>query len=367
MGCAGSTEAAQPSANKRSTSTHPISTTSITSIQTTDGLLEGSSKGTHFDDVYILGEKLGIGSFSIVKEGRNRETDESHAIKIIVKDELSREDEIGLKDEIDVLKSLDHKHIIRLFDVFAEQDHYYIVTEKMIGGNLFDRIVQKECYNEKEARDTCEILFQAIGYCHQKKIAHRDLKPENLLLTNESDDSIIKLADFGFAKKITGPKTLTTRCGTAEYLAAEVVEGKPYDTQADMWSIGVIVYLLLGGYQPFMEKNERALFKKIRKGEYQFHDEYWGEVSMDAKDLIRNLLVVDPDKRYTSENALECDWIRADSDALLTMDLSRSLDALKLFNAKRKFRAAVSTVVAANRLKSLGLGGGLEQIMEEEN
>jgi serine/threonine protein kinase len=112
------------------------------------------------------------------------------------------------------LKDFDHKHIIRLYDVFEEPQHYYMITEKMTGGELFDRIVQKSYYNEREARDTCEILLQAIHYCHEKKVAHRDLKPENLLLTSDSDDSDIKLADFGFAKRVKGPKTLTTQCGT---------------------------------------------------------------------------------------------------------------------------------------------------------
>jgi hypothetical protein len=112
------------------------------------------------------------------------------------------------------LKDFDHKHIIRLYDVFEEPQHYYMITEKMTGGELFDRIVQKSYYNEREARDTCEILLQAIHYCHKKKVAHRDLKPENLLLTSGSDDSDIKIADFGFAKRVKGPKTLTTQCGT---------------------------------------------------------------------------------------------------------------------------------------------------------
>jgi calcium/calmodulin-dependent protein kinase I len=149
-----------------------------------------------------------------VKEGQNRQTHESFAIKIVTKAKLSKEDEVALKDEIDVLKDMTHKHIIRLYDVFEEPQHYFMVTEKMMGGELFDRIVQKSYYNEKEARDTCEIVFSAIHYCHQKKVAHRDLKPENLLLTSENDDSDIKIADFGFAKSVTAPKSLTTQCGT---------------------------------------------------------------------------------------------------------------------------------------------------------
>jgi len=319
-----------------------------------DGGINGYS-GKHFSEAYKLGKQLGEGAFSVVKEGQNRETQESFAIKIVTKAKLSKEDEVALKDEIDVLKDMEHKHIIRLYDVFEEPQHYFLVTEKMMGGELFDRIVQKSYYNEKEARDTCEIIFSAIHYCHQRKVAHRDLKPENLLLTSENDDSDIKIADFGFAKRVSTPKSLTTQCGTPGYVAAEILEGKPYDTQADMWSIGVIVYILLGGYPPFIESNQRTLFRKIRKGQYEFHDEYWGQVSEDAKDLIRNLLDVDPDTRYDSSKALKNKWIGADAKKLAGLDLGANLAQFKKFNAKRKFKAAVSTVMAANKLNSLGI------------
>jgi len=180
-----------------------------------DSIVErNTSSGKHFNEVYKLGKQLGEGAFSVVKEGQNRQTHESYAIKIVTKAKLSKEDEIALRDEIDVLKDMEHRHIIRLYDVFEEPQHYFMVTEKMMGGELFDRIVQKSYYNEKEARDTCKILFSAIHYCHKKKVAHRDLKPENLLLTSENDDSDIKIADFGFAKRVTAPKSLTTQCGT---------------------------------------------------------------------------------------------------------------------------------------------------------
>jgi len=320
-----------------------------------DGLVEGSSTGKHFNEVYKLGKQLGEGAFSVVKEGQNRQTHDSYAIKCITKAKLSKEDEVALKDEIDVLKDFDHQHIIRLYDVFEEPQHYYLVTEKMTGGELFDRIVQKSYYNEKEARDTCEILLQAIHYCHSKKVAHRDLKPENLLLTSQSDDSDIKLADFGFAKKVKAPNTLTTQCGTPGYVAAEILEGKPYDTQADMWSIGVIMFILLGGYPPFIEQNQRTLFRKIRKGQYEFHDEYWSAVSADAKDLISSLLTVDPAKRLSAEEAMRHKWMLQDADVLANLDLGTNLSELKKYNAKRKFKAAVNAVILTNKMASLGL------------
>jgi len=317
-------------------------------------VIEDSTSGKSFNELYKIGKALGEGAFSVVKEGSHRTSGESFAVKIITKSKLSKEDETALKDEIDVLSDLKYKHIIRLYDVFEESQFYYLVTEKMSGGELFDRIVQKSYYNEHEARDVCQILFKAMKYCHDRKVAHRDLKPENLLLTSESDDSDIKIADFGFAKRVKSPNSLTTQCGTPGYVAPEILEGKPYDTQADMWSLGVIVYILLGGYPPFIEQNQRELFRKIRKGQYQFHEEYWGQVSDDAKKLIRSLLTVDPSWRYDAKAAMANPWMGADEALLVEQDLGVNLEEFKRFNAKRKFKAAVRTVVATNKFKSLG-------------
>lgn len=271
-----------------------------------------------------------------------------------------------------MLKELKHPNIIRLYDVFDEKQYYYLVTECMGGGELFDRIVQKSYYNEKEARDTCLVLFQALQFCHDHQVAHRDLKPENLLLavrwqtlvqtlhltiqqSNESD-SDIKLADFGFAKKCPQPHSLKTQCGTPGYVAPEILEGEPYGTQVDMWSLGVIVYILLGGYPPFIEQNQRELFRKIRKAQYKFHEEYWGQVSDEAKDLIKALLTVDPKKRKTAHAVIEGDkWINAGAAKLEEQDLGVNLQEFKKFNAKRKFKAAVKTVMATQKLTSLGL------------
>lgn len=263
--------------------------------------VENSKSGKHFNELYKLGKELGAGAFSVVKEGTHKQSGDSFAVKIVTKDKLSEEDEIALRDEIAVLHEIDHANVIKLYDVFDEKGFYYLITEKMLGGELFDRIVQKSYYNEKEARDVCKILFLAIAHCHSKTVAHRDLKPENLLLASESDDSNLKIADFGFSKKCPTRRCLKTQCGTPGYVAPEILEGDSYDTQADMWSLGVIVYILLGGYPPFIEQNQRDLFKKIRKGEYEFHDEYWNQISSDAKDLISSLLTVNPDDRATAD------------------------------------------------------------------
>lgn len=277
------------------------------------------------------------------------------AIKIVTKSKLSEEDEVALQDEIDILKKLEHPNIIRLFDVFDEKENYYLITEKMMGGELFDRIVQKTIYNEKEARDVSRILIEALRYCHERHIVHRDLKPENLLLASEDDDISIKIADFGFAKRCTKPKSLKTQCGTPGYVAPEILKGILYDSQADMWSLGVIIYILLGGYPPFIEENQRELFKKIMKGRYKFHDEYWSDISEDGKSLIKSLMCVDTDKRLMAEEALASKWMQTGDEALEGKGLGKNLAKFKAFNAKRKLKAAVSTIMAANKLASLGI------------
>lgn len=253
-----------------------------------------------------------------------------------------------------ILKEMKHIHIIRLYDFFVEPSTYYLVMERMRGGELFDRIVAKAYYNEKEARDTCKILLEAIEHCHRHKIAHRDLKPENLLLLSENDDSAVKIADFGFAKKVLEPCSLTTQCGTPGYVAPEILEGTPYDERADMWSVGVILYILLGGYPPFIESTQRDLFRKIRKGEYEFHEEYWGTVSREAKHLISSLLTVDPVTRLTAKDGLSNPWITAGDESLAGRDLGANLEKFKAFNARRKFKAVVQTIMAVNKLNFMG-------------
>ena len=188
---------------------------------------------------------------------------------------------------------------------------------------------------------------------HSKNVAHRDLKPENLLLLSKDDDSAVKIADFGFAKKVYEECSLTTQCGTPAYAAPEILGGTPYDQRADMWSVGVILYILLGGYPPFAETKLKDLFQKVAKGDYEFHEKYWGSISTEAKDLISSLLTVNPKKRLTARQALKNTWIRLDDAALERKDLGKNLKAFTLFNAKRKFRAAVNSVIAVNKLSAL--------------
>eukprot|EP01083_Nonionella_stella_P091993 257333_1 len=313
-----------------------------------------STSSNSFKDKYSVGKTLGEGAFSVVKEVTNRESRKAFAVKVVTKAKLTREDEVALQDEIAILKNCNHPNIICLYDSFDESQYYYLVTELMLGGELFDRIVTKTFYNEKEARDVCKILFGALAYCHQRDVAHRDLKPENLLLVSRDDDKNIKIADFGFAKKVSSEKCLLTQCGTPGYVAPEILHGVPYGTKADMWSLGVITYILLGGYPPFIEQNQRELFKKIKRGQYEFHVEYWGSISKEAKDLIASMLNTEPDRRISANDALRNPWITGRDEDLESQDLAVNLGAFKKYNAKRKVRQAVLTLMATNKITSLG-------------
>lgn len=325
------------------------------SFKIDDAPVPSSKSGKGFEELYRLKGVLGTGAFSTVRMGYHRSNrNKTYAVKCVNRKKLTVEDEAALLDEVSILKEMKHLHIIRLYDFFKEQSTYYLVMEEMDGGELFDRIVAKAYYNEKEARDTCKIVLEAVRYMHENNVAHRDLKPENLLLVSKSDDSEVKIADFGFAKKVYKECTLKTQCGTPGYVAPEILEGKKYDQRSDMWSVGVILYILLGGYPPFIEKTQRDLFRKIKKGAYEFHEEYWGTVSKEARNLISSLLTVNPSKRLDAVQALKNKWIRGDADTLAKKGLDKSLESLKKFNAKRKFKAAVSTVVAVNKLNSLG-------------
>jgi calcium/calmodulin-dependent protein kinase I len=170
-----------------------------------------------------------------------------------------------------------------------------------------------------------------------------------MFFQSTENDSDLKIADFGFAKKCPFVG-LTTMCGTPGYVAPEILERVPYDTQCDLWSLGVIVYILLGGYSPFEEKTQDALFARIRAGEYTFHEEFWHSVSDNAKDLIRSLLNTNPSKRLTAQQALKHSWMTASEDVLASTDLGVNLYELKRYNAKRKFKAAVKTVIATQKL-----------------
>jgi serine/threonine protein kinase len=227
------------------------------------------------------------------------------------KSQLVKEDDEALKQEIVLLKEIDHDRIVRLFDFFDEPEYYYLVTELMSGSDLLDRLTMVSKFSEAEAREGCKVLLDVLEYLSDLKIAHRDLKPENILIGSEKDHlSGIKLADFGFAKKVTTPNSLTTQCGSANYVAPEILAGTPYDKSCDMWSVGVIVYMLIAGYAPFADEEQAEQQAKIIKGDFEFHSEFWDHVGPEGKHFISTLLTVDPSQRLTAKAAKGHSWFK---------------------------------------------------------
>ncbi|ETV67185.1 CAMK/CAMK1 protein kinase, variant 1 [Aphanomyces astaci] len=301
--------------------------------------------GIGFTDQYKLGETLGTGNFSVVREALHKPSGQRYAIKCIKKGGLSNDELEALTTEVAVLKQMKHPNIMILHDFFSEPDYYYLVTEYMDGGELFDRVVEKSYYSEREARDLVKLLLEAIKYCHECNVVHRDLKPENLLLTSKMDDASIKLADFGFAKRVDmHDEGLKTACGTPGYVAPEILESRPYGKSVDIWSIGVITYILLCGYPPFNDDNHHALFRKIKQGQFEFDAPYWDAISDDAKHFIGQMLVVDNKLRATAAQLLEHPWIVGSQ--VSTVQLSSALDELRRFTARDKFKGAVRAIMA---------------------
>jgi len=296
-----------------------------------------------------LGKELGSGHFAKVRLGTNTTTGQVAAVKIIKKPKGSKM--AIIKSEVDILKSVQHPYIVQCFDAVDSPDKMYLVMEIMKGGELFDRIVDKGHFTEADAAGVTAKLFSAIKYLHDKNIAHRDLKPENLLMADDGPDSEVKITDFGLSKAFDEhSQVMQTPCGTPGYIAPEVLLMKGYDKQCDVWSLGVIVYILLCGFPPFYADNDAQLFEKIKKGEYEFLRPYWDPISDSAKDFIRQMLRVDPKQRITCDQALAHPWMVEGVSKLTNEALPTLVPEMKATQAKRRMKAAFLAVQATERM-----------------
>lgn len=299
---------------------------------------------------YEFKEILGSGSFAIVKRCIRRDDKKQFAVKCIKKSKLGADDLAIVHDEVEIMRKINHLHCVRLYDVYNTNKKLYLLIELLTGGELFDRIVSKGSFSELEASYVMRDVVSAIGYLHSIGVVHRDLKPENLLYLNEDQKSPVKLTDFGLAK-YKGSESdakMSTACGTPGYVAPEILQEKRYGKEVDMWSVGVILYILLCGYPPFYAENNEDLYTIIKNGDYDFPDPYWTEISSAAKDLIRKLLQVNPKKRLTAVQVLEHPWISGNAAPSRAFGGGHT-QHLKLLQARKKFRHAVRTIIALNR------------------
>lgn len=313
-----------------------------------------SLKGGEVHKSYEFKEALGSGSFAVVKRAIRKSDKQQFAIKCIKKAKLNPEELAVVHDEVKIMHQIQHENCIRLFEMYESKKKVYMVIELLAGGELFDRIVTKGSFSEKEAAAVMGSLTGAIQYLHGIGIVHRDLKPENLLYADNTDNSPIKITDFGLAKLKPDPEkansTMVTACGTPGYVAPEVLMGTAYGPAVDLWSLGVILYILLCGFPPFYHENTNALYKQIKKGNYDFPSPYWDNISDAAKNLIAGLLTVDPKKRLAPAAVLQHPWIsggKASSKSLGTGHANR----MKLLQARAVLRKSVRTLIAMQRFQ----------------
>jgi calcium/calmodulin-dependent protein kinase I len=301
---------------------------------------------------------LGKGGFSSVYLIRHNKTGVNAAVKVNEKKSMSEDDIKTVNEEVRIMRMLQHPNIVKFIDVFDEKEHIYVVIEYLEGGALFDRVVEKEFYSEKDARDLIFVFLSALKFCHDRDIVHRDIKPENLLMSSKSDDADVKIADFGLSIHLPNGQLCQHACGTPNYIAPEMIGKKGYSKPVDMWAVGCIAFILLGGYLPFDtddtdDPHKKKLYSMIKKGAFEFEFDPFDTVSSEAKDLIRGLLTVDPAKRLTVEKALEHSWVKRAGSELAARNLASNLKRFKAFMAKRKFKGAVKGVIATNKFKSL--------------
>ncbi|XP_052827482.1 calcium/calmodulin-dependent protein kinase type 1 [Octopus bimaculoides] len=291
-----------------------------------------------FSEVVLAEDKLEKGKFV--------------AVKCIDRHGLRGKEE-SLENEIQVLRRLKHPNIVQLLDVFEDKQRVFLVMELVTGGELFDRIVEKGSYTERDASALIKQVLEGVDYMHERGVVHRDLKPENLLYYSAADDSKIMISDFGLSKTEESG-IMATACGTPGYVAPEVLAQQPYGKEVDCWSIGVIAYILLCGYPPFYDEHDAELFRQILRAEYEFDSPYWDEISKSATDFIKNLMCKDATMRYTCKQALAHPWISGNTALDKNIHASVSAQMKKNF-AKIKWKQAYNATAVIRQMKKLAM------------
>ncbi|XP_032730948.1 calcium/calmodulin-dependent protein kinase type II subunit beta isoform X10 [Lutra lutra] len=305
---------------------------------------------TRFTDEYQLYEDIGKGAFSVVRRCVKLCTGHEYAAKIINTKKLSARDHQKLEREARICRLLKHSNIVRLHDSISEEGFHYLVFDLVTGGELFEDIVAREYYSEADASHCIQQILEAVLHCHQMGVVHRDLKPENLLLASKCKGAAVKLADFGLAIEVQGDQQAWFGfAGTPGYLSPEVLRKEAYGKPVDIWACGVILYILLVGYPPFWDEDQHKLYQQIKAGAYDFPSPEWDTVTPEAKNLINQMLTINPAKRITAHEALKHPWVCQRSTVASMMHRQETVECLKKFNARRKLKGAILTTMLATR------------------
>lgn len=306
-----------------------------------------SIKDVNFDQKYTMGSELGRGASAVVYCCTHKETQKTWAVKKIVKRPQSR----VFTTEIKLLLGLQHENVVRMKEVFETKANIHMILEFAAGGELFDRIVERGSYSERDAAAAFRQIVQGLKYLHENNVIHGDLKPENLLYLTKDEESILKIADFGLSKMITPNIMKMSICGTPSYSAPELLEGKMYDYSADMWSSGVILFILIGGYEPFYAPTDEKIFARILRNQWKFDSPFWDNISSNCKDLVSALLVRDPVKRMSAPEVLKQHWVLG--IAAKEEQIVGATERLKSFNARRKLKGAANAVLMATSVMKI--------------
>jgi len=297
---------------------------------------------------YRIGSCLGQGAYGEVRKCQHKASGSMRAIKIIKKAMLDPAEREKLINEVTVLKELDHPNILKLYEFFQDSKYFYLVTELCTGGELFDKITEEQFLGEKDAAHIMNQVISAINYCHSQNVVHRDLKPENLLLDAPTPHPKIKIIDFGTSQIFDPTKKMDQKYGTPYYIAPEVLK-KNYNEKCDLWSCGVILYILLCGYPPFNGPNDKAIIEAVIRGKFTLDEPEWDSVSPEAKDLVRKLLTYDLNKRISASDALQHPWFKKmlvieKMDSALA---NKALSNLRGFRAEEKLKQAALTFIVS--------------------
>ncbi|XP_068577125.1 calcium/calmodulin-dependent protein kinase (CaM kinase) II beta 1 isoform X49 [Cebidichthys violaceus] len=305
---------------------------------------------TRFTDEYQLYEELGKGAFSVVRRCVKLCTGQENAAKIINTKKLSARDHQKLEREARICRLLKHSNIVRLHDSISEEGFHYLLFDLVTGGELFEDIVAREYYSEADASHCIHQILDSVHHIHQHDIVHRDLKPENLLLASKCKNAAVKLADFGLAIEVQGDQQAWFGfAGTPGYLSPEVLRKEAYGKPVDIWACGVILYILLVGYPPFWDEDQHKLYQQIKAGAYDFPSPEWDTVTPEAKNLINQMLTINPAKRITAQEALKHPWVCQRSTVASMMHRQETVECLKKFNARRKLKGAILTTMLVSR------------------
>ncbi|CAG9309953.1 unnamed protein product [Blepharisma stoltei] len=332
-------------ASKKETNSQALRISTVTEIkvQPSSFIVENEHR---FQDVYKLGKKIGSGAFGDVKLCSHLITGAERAVKIFRKDLAVEPDKQRiLINELDTLKILDHPNIIRIYEFFEDSMRFYIVMENCKGGELFVEIIKRQNFNELQAAQIMCQLFSAVLYLHENGIVHRDIKPENILLEEEGDISNIKLIDFGSSTRFIKGQLIKGTLGTTYYISPEVLSGT-YNEKCDMWSCGVILYILLCGHPPFDGKNDEEIIECVKRGKFTFKGEIWRSVSNAAKNMISELLCL-ASMRLSASQALSHPWMTRNA-SLSSPDpelIQSALMSLQQFHASSKLKDAINAFI----------------------